>query len=158
MCLFPPPADDAGFETEVYNNSMVQTPHLRSLAQRSVVFSNAFTSVSSCSPSRSTILTGLPQVSTHTYMDASSLCMVSQYLGLFDLCFSAPEWHVWAPSGCSQLQLIWWSPKSAAAAQTSQHKHRQIFWDQFISSSLSHWLNLFFTISSPLNFLLFPQV
>ncbi|XP_041838469.1 N-sulphoglucosamine sulphohydrolase [Melanotaenia boesemani] len=54
-------ADDAGFETEVYNNSVVHTPHLRSLAQRSVVFSNAFTSVSSCSPSRSTILTGLPQ-------------------------------------------------------------------------------------------------
>uniref|UniRef100_A0A8C9YKP6 N-sulfoglucosamine sulfohydrolase (sulfamidase) n=1 Tax=Sander lucioperca TaxID=283035 RepID=A0A8C9YKP6_SANLU len=54
-------ADDAGFETEVYNNSVVHTPHLRSLAQRSLVFSNAFTSVSSCSPSRSTILTGLPQ-------------------------------------------------------------------------------------------------
>ncbi|XP_061844053.2 N-sulphoglucosamine sulphohydrolase isoform X1 [Nerophis lumbriciformis] len=54
-------ADDAGFETEVYNNSVVRTPHLRSLAQRSLVFNNAFTSVSSCSPSRSTILTGLPQ-------------------------------------------------------------------------------------------------
>lgn len=54
-------ADDAGFETEVYNNSVVHTPHLRSLAQRSVVFKNAFTSVSSCSPSRSAILTGLPQ-------------------------------------------------------------------------------------------------
>ncbi|KAM6972310.1 N-sulfoglucosamine sulfohydrolase [Aplochiton taeniatus] len=54
-------ADDAGFETEVYNNSVVRTPHLRSLAQRSLVFQNAFSSVSSCSPSRSTILTGLPQ-------------------------------------------------------------------------------------------------
>ncbi|KAM4603515.1 N-sulfoglucosamine sulfohydrolase [Polymixia lowei] len=54
-------ADDAGFETEVYNNSVVRTPHLRSLAQRSLVFNNAFTSVSSCSPSRSAILTGLPQ-------------------------------------------------------------------------------------------------
>ncbi|XP_067354090.1 N-sulphoglucosamine sulphohydrolase isoform X2 [Channa argus] len=54
-------ADDAGFETDVYNNSVVHTPHLRSLAQRSLVFRNAFTSVSSCSPSRSTILTGLPQ-------------------------------------------------------------------------------------------------
>ncbi|XP_017272297.1 N-sulphoglucosamine sulphohydrolase [Kryptolebias marmoratus] len=54
-------ADDAGFETEVYNNSVVHTPHLLSLARRSVVFSNAFTSVSSCSPSRSAILTGLPQ-------------------------------------------------------------------------------------------------
>ncbi|XP_068178611.1 N-sulphoglucosamine sulphohydrolase [Antennarius striatus] len=54
-------ADDAGFETEVYNNSVVHTPHLRSLAERSLVFSNAFASVSSCSPSRSTILSGLPQ-------------------------------------------------------------------------------------------------
>uniref|UniRef100_A0A3Q3J4J6 Sulfatase N-terminal domain-containing protein n=1 Tax=Monopterus albus TaxID=43700 RepID=A0A3Q3J4J6_MONAL len=60
-CVFPPSADDAGFETEVYNNSVVHTPHLRSLALRSLVFRNAFTSVSSCSPSRSTILTGLPQ-------------------------------------------------------------------------------------------------
>ncbi|XP_062845589.1 N-sulphoglucosamine sulphohydrolase [Trichomycterus rosablanca] len=53
--------DDAGFETEVYNNTVVRTPHLQALAQRSLVFRNAFTSVSSCSPSRSTILTGLPQ-------------------------------------------------------------------------------------------------
>ncbi|XP_063050558.1 N-sulphoglucosamine sulphohydrolase [Engraulis encrasicolus] len=54
-------ADDAGFETEVYNNSVVRTPHLTALSQRSVIFKHAFTSVSSCSPSRSTILTGLPQ-------------------------------------------------------------------------------------------------
>ncbi|XP_036417715.1 N-sulphoglucosamine sulphohydrolase [Colossoma macropomum] len=54
-------ADDAGFETEVYNNTVVRTPHLKALAQRSVIFQNAFASVSSCSPSRSTILTGLPQ-------------------------------------------------------------------------------------------------
>lgn len=54
-------ADDAGFETEVYNNTVVQTPHLTSLAKRGVIFRNAFSSVSSCSPSRSTILTGLPQ-------------------------------------------------------------------------------------------------
>uniref|UniRef100_A0A8B9JPV3 N-sulfoglucosamine sulfohydrolase (sulfamidase) n=1 Tax=Astyanax mexicanus TaxID=7994 RepID=A0A8B9JPV3_ASTMX len=54
-------ADDAGFETEVYNNSVVRTPHLKALSERSVIFKNAFSSVSSCSPSRSTILTGLPQ-------------------------------------------------------------------------------------------------
>lgn len=70
--LFLFPADDAGFETEVYNNSVVHTPHLHSLAQRSLIFSNAFTSVSSCSPSRSTILTGLPQV-THTHTHAQKL-------------------------------------------------------------------------------------
>lgn len=54
-------ADDAGFETEVYNNTVAHTPHLRALSKRSLVFKNAFTTVSSCSPSRSSILTGLPQ-------------------------------------------------------------------------------------------------
>uniref|UniRef100_A0A6Q2ZPK0 Sulfatase N-terminal domain-containing protein n=1 Tax=Esox lucius TaxID=8010 RepID=A0A6Q2ZPK0_ESOLU len=53
--------DDAGFETSVYNNTVVRTPHLAALGLRSLVFQNAFTSVSSCSPSRSSILTGLPQ-------------------------------------------------------------------------------------------------
>lgn len=50
--------DDAGFESQVYNNSVCKTPNLNEFARRSVVFRNAFTSVSSCSPSRSAILTG----------------------------------------------------------------------------------------------------
>ncbi|CAI9555953.1 unnamed protein product, partial [Staurois parvus] len=53
--------DDAGFEMNVYNNTAIQTPHLEELAKRSLIFKNAFTSVSSCSPSRGAILTGLPQ-------------------------------------------------------------------------------------------------
>ncbi|RUS70951.1 hypothetical protein EGW08_021280 [Elysia chlorotica] len=53
--------DDAGFETAIYNNSVCQTPGLNYLASRSITFENAFTSVSSCSPSRSAILSGLPQ-------------------------------------------------------------------------------------------------
>lgn len=53
--------DDGGFETQVYNNSVCKTPNLNSLAARSVIFKNAFTSVSSCSPSRSVVLSGLPQ-------------------------------------------------------------------------------------------------
>lgn len=53
--------DDAGFETSVYNNSVCLTPNLDYLGGRSLVFANAFASVSSCSPSRATILTGLPQ-------------------------------------------------------------------------------------------------
>lgn len=82
-CVFPPPADDAGFETEVYNNSVVHTPHLRSLAQRSLVFKNAFTSVSSCSPSRSTILTGLPQVThIHDYL------LIIHRRSMFEVCLS----------------------------------------------------------------------
>lgn len=54
-------ADDGGFETQIYGNPICKTPHLDKLASKSIIFKNAFTSVSSCSPSRSTILSGLPQ-------------------------------------------------------------------------------------------------
>uniref|UniRef100_T1JAG0 Sulfatase N-terminal domain-containing protein n=1 Tax=Strigamia maritima TaxID=126957 RepID=T1JAG0_STRMM len=54
-------ADDGGFESQVYNNTVCKTENINNLAKRSVIFKNAFTSVSSCSPSRSTLLTGLPQ-------------------------------------------------------------------------------------------------
>lgn len=53
-------ADDGGFEMQVYGNPVCRTPHLDHLAKRSTVFTRAFTAVSSCSPSRSAILTGLP--------------------------------------------------------------------------------------------------
>ena len=50
--------DDVGFQTQVYNNTVCKTPNLNAFAKRSVTFRNGFTSVSSCSPSRSAILTG----------------------------------------------------------------------------------------------------
>ncbi|XP_067937024.1 N-sulphoglucosamine sulphohydrolase-like [Watersipora subatra] len=53
--------DDVGFESGVYGNNICKTPHIDALAKRSLIFDNAFTSVSSCSPSRSALLTGLPQ-------------------------------------------------------------------------------------------------
>ncbi|XP_042221965.1 N-sulphoglucosamine sulphohydrolase-like isoform X2 [Homarus americanus] len=53
-------SDDAGLEMKAYGNTVCKTPHLDELAKRSTVFTRAFTSVSSCSPSRSAILTGLP--------------------------------------------------------------------------------------------------
>lgn len=55
-------ADDGGFESGVYNNTAIATPHLDALSRHSLIFRNAFTSVSSCSPSRASLLTGLPQV------------------------------------------------------------------------------------------------
>ena len=61
LSLFHQSADDAGFETQVYNNSVCRTPNINQLAHSSVVIRHAYTSVSSCSPSRSAILTGLPQ-------------------------------------------------------------------------------------------------
>lgn len=51
--------DDAGFETQVYNNSVCKTPGLMALAQRGIIYQNAFTSVSSCSPSRYTTCFGI---------------------------------------------------------------------------------------------------
>eukprot|EP00117_Sycon_ciliatum_P002004 scpid99725/ scgid4407/ N-sulphoglucosamine sulphohydrolase; Sulfoglucosamine sulfamidase; Sulphamidase len=54
-------ADDGGFEMGSYGNNVSKTPHLDALAARSTRFTRAFTSVSSCSPSRASLLTGLPQ-------------------------------------------------------------------------------------------------
>ncbi|XP_067685524.1 N-sulphoglucosamine sulphohydrolase-like [Haliotis asinina] len=53
--------DDAGFQMGAYNNTACKTPNFDKLAARSVVFKHGYTSVSSCSPSRSVLLTGLPQ-------------------------------------------------------------------------------------------------
>ncbi|KAJ8979325.1 hypothetical protein NQ317_006939 [Molorchus minor] len=43
-----------------YLNKICQTPNLDALAKKSLIFNKAFTSVSSCSPSRSALLTGMP--------------------------------------------------------------------------------------------------
>lgn len=43
-----------------YRNRICQTPNLDALAKRSLIFNDAFASVSSCSPSRASILTGRP--------------------------------------------------------------------------------------------------
>ncbi|KZC07309.1 N-sulfoglucosamine sulfohydrolase, partial [Dufourea novaeangliae] len=53
-------ADDGGFEMRSYLNKICQSPNLDNLAKESLLFNNAYSSVSSCSPSRSSLLTGLP--------------------------------------------------------------------------------------------------
>uniref|UniRef100_A0A0A9WTF1 N-sulfoglucosamine sulfohydrolase n=2 Tax=Lygus hesperus TaxID=30085 RepID=A0A0A9WTF1_LYGHE len=53
-------ADDGGFELGVYRNHIVQTPNIDALAKNSLIFNQAHTSVSSCSPSRAALLTGTP--------------------------------------------------------------------------------------------------
>jgi N-sulfoglucosamine sulfohydrolase len=56
-------ADDLGLEVGCYGDRGARTPNLDALAKRGVRFSHAFAAVSSCSPSRSVIYTGLH---THT--------------------------------------------------------------------------------------------
>ncbi len=53
-------ADDLGMEVGCYGNKVAKTPNIDALAARGTRFTNGFASVSSCSPSRATILTGLP--------------------------------------------------------------------------------------------------
>ncbi|KAF5280827.1 hypothetical protein FQR65_LT14934 [Abscondita terminalis] len=60
-------ADDGGFEMGAYRNRICQTPNLDKLARKSLIFNNAYTSVSSCSPSRSALLTGMPSHQTGMY-------------------------------------------------------------------------------------------
>lgn len=52
-------ADDLGCELGCYGDRTVPTPHIDSLYQRGVRFDRAFVTQASCSPSRSSIFTGL---------------------------------------------------------------------------------------------------
>ena len=53
-------ADQQRFDTlACYGNSLIQTPNLNALAERSFVFENAYVASPICAPARSTLLTGL---------------------------------------------------------------------------------------------------
>ena len=56
-------ADDLGFQLGCYGDKKIRTPNIDALAKNGVRFTHAFAAVSSCSPSRATIYTGLH---THT--------------------------------------------------------------------------------------------
>ncbi len=52
-------ADDLGTQLSCYGDPVATTPHIDQLAQHSVQFQTAYVSQASCSPSRSTMFTGL---------------------------------------------------------------------------------------------------
>ncbi len=60
-------SDDQGRDLGAYGNPVLQTPVLDGLAARGTLFTNAFATVSSCSPSRSVIYSGLYSHSNGMY-------------------------------------------------------------------------------------------
>src|SRR5215210_1651049 len=53
-------ADDLGLQVGCYGDKAARTPNIDALAATGTRFTHAFASVASCSPSRATLLTGLP--------------------------------------------------------------------------------------------------
>jgi N-sulfoglucosamine sulfohydrolase len=53
-------ADDLGMEVGCYGDRVAKTPNIDALAKTGTRFTQGFASVSSCSPSRATLLTGMP--------------------------------------------------------------------------------------------------
>src|SRR5215212_10036114 len=53
-------ADDLGMQVGCYGDKVAKTPNIDALAKTGTRFTHGFASVSSCSPSRATMLTGLP--------------------------------------------------------------------------------------------------
>jgi len=63
-----------------YRNRIIQTPNLDALAKKSLIFNNAYTSVSSCSPSRAALLTGMPSHQNGMY----GLHQAEHHFNVFD--------------------------------------------------------------------------
>ncbi|XP_063895588.1 N-sulphoglucosamine sulphohydrolase [Helicoverpa armigera] len=80
-------ADDGGFELGSYMNKICQTPNIDALAKRGLLFNNAFTSVSSCSPSRAALLTGTPSHQNGMY----GLHRTVHHFNSFDTVASLPN-------------------------------------------------------------------
>ncbi|XP_050560750.1 N-sulphoglucosamine sulphohydrolase-like isoform X1 [Spodoptera frugiperda] len=85
-------ADDGGFELGAYMNNICQTPNIDALAKRGLLFNNAFTSVSSCSPrhvphSRAALLTGTPSHQNGMY----GLHRTVHHFNSFDTVTSLPN-------------------------------------------------------------------
>jgi N-sulfoglucosamine sulfohydrolase len=60
-------ADDLGFQLGCYGDKKIRTPNIDALAKNGVRFTHAFAAVSSCSPSRATLYTGLHTHSNGQY-------------------------------------------------------------------------------------------
>ena len=71
--------DDGGFASGPYGERTLPTPHINRLAACGATFDRALTSVSSCSPSRASLLSGLPTHESGMY----GLCQAGDHFSAF---------------------------------------------------------------------------
>jgi N-sulfoglucosamine sulfohydrolase len=80
-------ADDLGLDLGCYGNAAIRTPRLDALARQGVRFTHGFAAVSSCSPSRASLLTGL-----HTHTSGQyGLAHAEHHFQTFDKVVSLPR-------------------------------------------------------------------
>ncbi len=93
-------ADDVSArDIGAYGNSFVHTPNINSLAQKGIKFTSAILTTSSCSPSRTSIMTGRYPHNTgaaelHTEPDVSFPSIASQLKKLGYYTGQAGKWHM----------------------------------------------------------------
>ncbi|MBI1371323.1 MAG: sulfatase-like hydrolase/transferase [Phycisphaera sp.] len=102
----PPPnfviiiADDMNWDDSgVYGHPRIRTPHIDALAKQGMRFDNAFVTISSCSPSRASIITGRYPHSTdaeqlHWPVPAEQVTFVEQLKAAGYFTAAAGKWHL----------------------------------------------------------------
>ena len=106
--------DDGGFALAPYGETVLPTPHLSRLAACGSTFERAFTSVSSCSPSRASLLSGLPTHESGMY----GLCQGKDHFSAVSGIDTLPNLlnAAGVATGIQGKYHVWGSPDDGASA------------------------------------------